>query len=523
MNYLIQKIAFFLIALLAAGVGAVHFVHMLQLSSYQFGQYKRYLQKNSKTAFGLRRVVALLTLLPWVLPQARGNGLVYCALILLCYAGLNWPRKAKKPLVYTARVKRQLATLSLLHLAALVPGLLLPAYGGGFFGLALFLEPLLVALANWLNTPVEKAISNRYVQDARQRLAAMPDLTVIGVTGSFGKTSTKYFLQTLLSTKYHVLMTPGNYNTTLGVVRTVREQLSPTHQVFLCEMGARHPGDIKEICDLVHPKYGVITAIGEQHLESFGTVENIADTKFELYDAIPPEGKVFLNFDNQIIRQKAESKGGKQVVGYGLEGQRDYLASEIAITANGTEFTLTAPDGQSLRYRTRLLGEHNVQNITAAIAVCHQLGLSLEDLAPAVRRLESAPHRMQMIRGSSTYTVIDDAYNSNPKGAEAALRTLAMCQGLRVLVTPGMVELGEREFELNYEFGKQAAQYCDYAALVNPRQAEPIRRGMLEAGFPPEKLLVADTLQQALEFAQTCGQPGQPRFVLLENDLPDNY
>lgn len=519
---MIQKLVFLLAALLAAGVGAVHFVHMLQLSSYQFGQYKRYLQKNAKAAFGPRRVVALLALAPWVFSRARAGAFAYYAVIFLGYAILNRPRKAKKPLVYTARVKRQLATLALLHLAALMPGLLLPPYGGGFFGLALFLEPLLVALANWLNAPLEQAISNRYIQDARQRLAAMPELTVIGVTGSFGKTSTKYFLHTLLSAQYNVLMTPGNYNTTLGVVRTVREQLSPTHQVFLCEMGARHPGDIKEICDLVHPRYGVITAIGEQHLESFGTVENIAGTKFELYDAIPPEGKVFLNFDNPIIRQKAEGQG-KQIIRYGLEGQRDYLASDIAVTAGGTEFTLTAPGGQSLRYRTRLLGEHNVQNITAAIAVCHQLGISLEALAPAVRRLEPAPHRMQMIRGSSTYTVIDDAYNSNPKGAEAALRTLAMCQGLRVLVTPGMVELGEREFELNYEFGRQAAACCDYAALVNPRQAEPIRQGLLAAGFPAEKLMVADTLQQALAFAQTCGQPGQPRFVLLENDLPDNY
>lgn len=519
---MIENMIFLLAALAAAGVSAVHFVHMLQLSSYQFGQYKRYLQKNAETVFGLRRMTALLTLAPWAFPQARGKALIYCAVILLCYAGLNRLHKAKKPLVYTARVKRLLAALSLLNLTAMLPAFLWPAWGGGVFGLALFLEPLLVALTNWLNGPIEKAISNRYVEEARQKLAAMPELTVVGVTGSFGKTSTKYFLHTLLSTQYNVLMTPGNYNTTLGVVRTVREQLSPTHQIFLCEMGARHPGDIKEICDLVRPQYGVITAVGEQHLESFGSVENIANAKFELYDAIPPEGKVFLNFDNQTIRQKAASKGGKPIVRYGLEGERDYLASDIAVTSGGTEFTMTAPDGQSLRYRTRLLGEHNVQNIAAAIAVCCQLGLSLEQLAPAVRRLESAPHRMQMIRGGA-YTVIDDAYNSNPKGAEAALRTLSMCQGLRILVTPGMVELGEKEFELNYEFGKQAAQYCDYAALVNPRQAEPIRQGMLEAGFPPEKLIVADTLQQALEFAQSCGQPGQPRFVLLENDLPDNY
>ena len=227
-----------------------------------------------------------------------------------------------------------------------------------------------------------------------------------------------------------------------------------------------------------------------------------------------------MNEDNEYI---ATRKVGSNVVRYGLEGERDYKASDITVTQSGTEFTVSAPGGESFRYKTRLLGEHNVQNITAAIAVCHKLGISLEELQPAVRRLEPVPHRMQLIRGGSNYTVIDDAYNSNPKGAQAALRTLSMCQGLRILVTPGMVELGEREFDLNFQFGKQAAACCDYVALVNPRQAEPIRQGLLAAEFPEEKMLVADTLQQALAFAQSCGQPGEPRFVLLENDLPDNY
>lgn len=505
-------------ALLAAGLAAVYFVHMLQLCSYQFGQYRHYLRNNTKTALGLRRMVALLALLPLLFGKATADAPLFYGAMFLGYAALNRPHKAKKPLVYTARVKRLLCTTAALDLLALLPGLLGMPYGMALFGAALYLAPLVLALANWINTPVEKAVANHYVEDARRKLEAMPDLTVIGITGSFGKTSTKYFLHALLSTQYNVLMTPGNYNTTLGVVRTVREMLSPTHQIFLCEMGARHKGDIKEICDLVHPQYGVITAIGEQHLESFGSVDTIIQTKFELYDAVPDDGLVFLNFDNGHIAARANRPN---IVRYGLEGERDYKATDIQVTEEGTEFTLTAGE-ESLRFRTRLLGEHNVQNITAAIAVCHKLGIPLKSLLPAVRRLEAVPHRMQLIRGGA-YTVIDDAYNSNPKGAEAALRTLSMCQGLRILVTPGMVELGEREFELNKEFGRQAARCCDYVALVNPRQAEPIRQGLLEAGFDEKKLCVADTLQQALAFAQGCGQPGAPRFVLLENDLPDNY
>ena len=516
---ILETIFMAVLALAAAGVGAVYFVHMLQLCSYQFGQYRHYLQKNTKSIFSLRRLESLFLLLPWILSQGRADRGAYYGVMLLGYCVLNRPRKAKKPLVYTARVKRLLATSAVLYVLALIPGLLLP-YGMAIFGVVLLCTPLVVLLANFINTPVEKMVARYYVEDARKKLQSMPDLTVVGVTGSFGKTSTKYFLNTLLSTKYHVLMTPGNYNTTLGVVRTVREMLSPTHQIFLCEMGARHKGDIKEICDLVHPRYGIITAIGEQHLESFGTVDTIIDTKFELYDAIPMDGLCFLNEDNEFI---AARKVGSNVVRYGLEGERDYKASDIIVTQSGTEFTVSAPGGKSFRYKTRLLGEHNVQNITAAIAVCHKLGISLEELQPAVRRLEPVPHRMQLIRGGSNYTVIDDAYNSNPKGAQAALRTLSMCQGLRILVTPGMVELGEREFDLNFQFGKQAAACCDYVALVNPRQAEPIRQGLAAAEFPEEKILVADTLQQALAFAQSCGQPGEPRFVLLENDLPDNY
>ncbi len=505
-------------ALLAAGVAALYFVHMLQLCSYQFGQYRHYMQKNGQSVFGLRRMAALLALLPLVFGKASADVPLFYAAMFLGYGVLNRLHKAKKPLVYTARVKRLLCTTAVLDVLALLPGLLGLRYGMAVFGAALYLQPLVLLLANWINTPVEKAVANHYVQDARRKLEAMPALTVVGITGSFGKTSTKYFLHTLLSTKYNVLMTPGNYNTTLGVVRTVREMLSPTHQIFLCEMGARHPGDIKEICDLVHPRYGVITAIGEQHLESFGSVDTIIRTKFELYDAVPPDGLVFLNYDNEHI---AAHPGKANVVRYGLEGERDYKATHIRVTEDGTEFTIEV-GGEQVPFRTRLLGEHNVQNITAAIAVCHKLGIGLEELQPAVRRLEAVPHRMQLIRGGA-YTVIDDAYNSNPKGAEAALRTLSMCQGLRILVTPGMVELGQREFELNKEFGRQAAQYCDYVALVNPRQAEPIRQGLLEAGFDEAKLCMADTLQQALQFAQGCGQPGQPRFVLLENDLPDNY
>ena len=308
------------------------------------------------------------------------------------------------------------------------------------------------------------------------------------------------------------MVTPLNYNTTLGVVRTVRENLRPTHEIFVCEMGARNVGDIKEICDLVHPQMGIITAIGPQHLESFKSVANVVKTKFELADALPPEGIFFGNMDSPEIRNR---KVSVPTVGYGLT-RGDYVAQDLRCDERGVRFTV-----RGVEFETRLLGKHNVQNLTGAIAVANTLGIPLEKLRAPVRRLEAVEHRLQL-RGSGDRLVIDDAYNSNPAGASAALETLGMFEGLKILVTPGMVELGSKQSELNTEFGRQAAARCDRAILVGKRQAPPIRAGLLEAGFPREHVFVTDTVEEAIALADSFPAEGR-RVILLENDLPDNY
>ena len=263
-------------------------------------------------------------------------------------------------------------------------------------------------MVNWINRPLEQAIDRHYVADAARILREMPNLTVIGVTGSYGKTSVKYFLNTLLSSRFNVLQTPGNYNTTLGVVRTIREQMKPFHEIFICEMGAREVGDIKEICDLVHPDHGIITSIGPQHLQSFHTIENIIGTKFELADAVPAEGRVFLNYDNGYIRGH---KIDKNVVSYGTTGSDiAYRAYDIAVSPNGSTFKMQDKQGGEYEFHTRLVGNHNVQNIAGAIAVAHTLGIPMEKLRYPVKQLESVPHRLQLSRQGGRI-LLDDSYN----------------------------------------------------------------------------------------------------------------
>lgn len=500
----------------------LYIVHMFQQNSYKPTEYREWLLVKENIGRLLGKILYALISLPLLFIGGRGCLIAACLMNLMTI-WVNKPRHAKKPLVYTARVKRMLATTGILFAAAVLLSLLLSRFAVEACALVLsvlfILLPVFVLLVNLINHPIEQGINQHYINDAARILREMPNLTIIGVTGSYGKTSVKYFLSRLLSTQFSVLHTPGNYNTTLGVVRTIREQMKSFHEIFICEMGAREVGDIKEICDLVHPRYGIITSIGPQHLQSFHSIDNVIHTKFELADAVPADGKVFLNYDNDYI---CSHKTDKQVVSYGTgESDSDYTAYDISVSKEGSAFKMIDKDGREFEFHTKLVGNHNVQNIAGAIAVANTLGIPMEKLLYPVKQLESVPHRLQLMKQGNR-TIIDDAYNSNKSGFKAALDTLAMFEDLRILVTPGMVELGAREYEENEEVGIYAHDKCDYAILIGKKRTKPIQDGLLKSGFPKQKMILVDSLEEA--FQQVNAVPGErQKVVLIENDLPDNY
>lgn len=503
----------------AFGMIILHHMHMFQLNSYKPKVHRRWLKEHSRDLFG----VAIWFLVSVPLLAFLGTyGLIGATVIYCFIAYFMRPQKAKKPLVYTKRVNRMLITTTLLGFSVLVVAilfwnLLLTAI---LFPLLGVLAPWVVLFANTINQPIEKSINQNFINEAEKMIASMPNLTVIGVTGSYGKTSVKFYLQKLLSAKYNVLVTPENYNTTLGVVRTIRENLRATHEIFVCEMGAKNIGDIKEICDLVHPTHGVITSIGPQHLESFLTIDNVIKTKYELADALPANGLLFLNYDNEYIANHSISKN---IVPYGIDdAQSQYRPYDIKVSSKGSTFKLSDEDGIERIFSTKLIGKHNVTNIAAAIAVAHKLGVSMEDCVTQVKRLDGVPHRLQLIKGNQAL-IIDDAYNSNPSGAKAALDTLSQFEGCKIVVTPGMIELGSKQFECNKIFGMQIAAVADYAVLVGAKQTEPILAGLKEAGYPAERTVVAQNLTDALTEVEKIPANGMQKVVLLENDLPDNY
>ena len=251
-------------AIAASVLTVIRTTHMFQQNSYKPRVQFKWMAANAKH-FVINLVILVLAVSALFINKIWLY-IIFYLLALIC-ALVNKPMKnAKKPLVYTARVKRMLVTDTIVS-ARLMRRRFLPATKKrALFGFALTLAfmPFLVLIGNFINAPIEKGIRQYYINDAKKMLKACPDLKVIGITGSYGKTSVKYFLSTALKAKYNVLMTPESYNTPMGVVKTIRERLRPTHEIFVCEMGARNVGDIKEICDIVFPDYGIITSIGEQ-------------------------------------------------------------------------------------------------------------------------------------------------------------------------------------------------------------------------------------------------------------------
>lgn len=492
------------------------YIHMFQLNSYFFKKYLHWMNTNKKKMIIQISLVAVPSIL-LIINNTIANivSIIFLAISII----YNSPKgRAKIPLNITSRVKRMIVTeFLLIVLTLMISGI--ENYIYTKLAILNIIASIICIIANIINLPIEKNIQKKYINEAKKILKSMPNLIVIGVTGSFGKTSVKNFLAKALSAKYEVLVTPKNYNTTMGVVKTIRENLKATHQIFICEMGATKLGDIKEICDLVNPKLGIITSVGPQHLESFKSIENVIKTKYELADAVKKNGgMVFLNYDNEYI-YKQENNFNK--ISYGINNKNlDFNAYNLVSSSRGLSFKVL--DGErEVEFKTKLIGSHNIVNITAAIAVANYLGVKLEKLVPRINQIESVEHRLQLIPHGNL-TIIDDSYNANPVSSKSAIDTLGEFEGIKIVVTPGLIELGKEEIKYNFKFGEHIAKVCDYVFLVGEKNSKAILEGILSKGYDSQKVYTVNTPQEAMSKISKLNIPGKVT-VLLENDLPDNY
>lgn len=454
-------------------------------------------------------------------------GVVLLLLNLYFYNLIYKAYPAKKKLVFTPRVKRMLATTGLIFVIFFILWINLPRTVYSIFGFFVYpLSFIWLILANYINKPIEHLVNQYYYKDALQLLAKNPNLIVIGITGSYGKTSTKNVLYTMLSKNFNVLMTPESFNTKMGLTRTIREHLRPTHQILIAEMGAKEVGDIKELCTFVKPKFGVITSIGPQHLDTFKSFENIISTKGELFRYLEPNGTAFVNIDDENVKNIL-LRDDVKAVKYGLleENQltADYTIESISVGNNGSSFTLVQnSSGKKVRLNTKLLGKHNLSNVLAGASIALTLGVSMDRLGTMTADLKPVDHRLSIRRVNDQYTVLDDAFNSNPVGSKMALEVLKQFEGnKKIIITPGMIELGDQSYSLNKTLGENIADACDYVILVGKNQTKPIWDGLSHKMYPEDRIYVASSIKDG--FRKLSEIVGFNDVVLIENDLPDTF
>lgn len=359
-----------------------------------------------------------------------------------------------------------------------------------------------LALANLIMKAYEMPHAKGFIRRAKAALAASPAVKV-GITGSFGKTSVKHFAAVILSEKYKVIATPASYNTPAGIARTVNEQGADC-EVFLAEMGARRAGDIAELCDMACPSVGVVTGICAQHVETFGSL-----------DAIKAEKGVLAAAAEKCVlgRSCADmDRGNALVMG------RDFDAEDVVLSLEGTGFTLRLPEG-SISVQVPVLGRHAAEDVALAAALCSLLGMDLQEIAAGIAKIQPVPHRLERKEGGGV-VILDDAYNCNAEGAKNAVEVLRLAEGKKVVVTPGIVELGQLEEEVNGALGA-ALVGLDRVILVGETLVLDVRNGYLAAGGDEANLTIVPTLQKAQELLAAELAAGD--CVLFLNDLPDKY
>ncbi len=474
-------------------------LHISQLEGYEYEHYLAWIKNNRDKAYSLN----------------KNN------------------RPVKKPLVMTNRAKRLFNTNYVINIiffiiTAILFVSLLRDYIAILLmiivlGILYYLQPLTMALATLVMEPIEKKINMGFYVSAQKKIKTREDLKVVGITGSFGKTSTKFIVGAILEEKFNVLNTPESYNTPMGLSKVINNELSSEHEVFIAEMGAKKIGEIREVAQLAQPQIGVLTSIGPVHLETFKNIDNILKTKYELIEELPTDGIAIFNYDNEYIKKLAD-KTFKEKILYGMENTEnlDIYADDIEVSELGSRFTLKDKEGNSVRCKTKLLGKHNIYNILAGACVGKALGLTFEEIARGIDRIEPIPHRLNIINPGTGIIVIDDAFNSNPIGSKAALEVISQFkEGKKIIVTPGMIELGEIEESANREFGVNIGKVCDYVILVGEKRTRPIYEGLMETNYNKSNIFTVNNLDEATVQIAKIAKPKD--VVLFENDLPDNY
>lgn len=512
------------------------FLQMIQLSSYKVSGYFLWLKSDRAKYASRLFMLAFLSSSCVLVTNALFSGVQnsefysYLGLIFYFYFTIVFTKKMyeapkKVPLKQTHRMNRLVIAVGLASavtsfLLIAFSSIILPLYKFGIVSITPLTLIILVPIVNMILVPFEILNHHRYILKAKKKLKKYPNLIKIGITGSFGKTTCKNILNVMLSQKYEVCVSPHSFNTPMGLTKVVLDYLKPNHEVLIAEMGARKRGEIAELCRIINPQHGILTSIGTQHLLSFGSEQNIALGKYELIQSLPKSGIAVFNKDNinshPLYQKTTLAKKWVSV----SDDTADCYAKNITVSNEGSAFDLVIGT-EEIACKTALLGVHNLQNILLCACFAKEMGLSMQQIAAAIALLKPIAHRLELIQ-SNGLTILDDSYNASVEGVRAALDVLSSFkQSEKIVVTPGLIELGKLEDIENEKFGNQIASVATKVIIVNKTNLESIKKGLLDKEFNPEHIFEAETLAHAQIILSKIAT--NDSIILFENDLPDNY
>lgn len=434
---------------------------------------------------------------------AAGAFVVVALVMTIGPVGLGL-RGSTSPLAWTDRLRRVAIVASIMWLPVAMVAM---AVNLGFVALAIVAVPVFLDAALLLLGPVERRLGKRWVDDAHAKLMEI-NPSVVAITGSYGKTTTKAYVLSLLAPHHTTVASPASFNNRMGLARAINEHLAAGTEVFVAEMGTYGPGEIRDLCSWIPPKVAVITAIGPVHLERFGSLEVTLASKAEIFERAEI---AVLNVDDEM-----------------LNGLLPSLDQETMITCSalGSDATVSLAESDAgffVRVRGEVIAEVGPvampSNLACAIGVAVAMGVPLDRLGSIVAESEAPAHRQAVFRGEGGFDIIDDTYNSNPAGVRSALATLAsLGDGKRVVVTPGMVELGKEQYDENRKFGQMAAEVASHVLVVGRTNRKALLEGTKQGSA---SVTVMPSRPDAVSWVKA--NLGVGDAVLYENDLPDHY
>lgn len=517
------------------------FFQAVQQCGYKGADYYKWIFAKENSKLTRLAMLSLLSILGFMLtnmafafidhPIVDYLGFIWYAVFFIIYIIGEKKKKTKVPMVMTRRMIRLVITFVVITIifnliliygvnliAVLVKNALIMNFRYAVICLCPIVVPYFILLAYLINNPYEKYSAKKHLLKATQTIENFKGIK-IAITGSYAKTSCKEILATILSEKYNVLATPKSFNTPLGISKTVK-RLDDSYNVFIAEMGARHVGDIKQLCQIVKPNVGVITGITSQHLETFFSINNIKKAKYELVESIG-EGHMVFSADNEhTVEMYKTCPSSKSLAGLDKSNNPLVYVENCEYSLTGTTFTLCYKD-EKIKCTTKLVGENACHNIALASSVAIRLGLTLTQIAVGISKIEQVKHRLQITKNEVGAYIIDDSYNSNPEGVKKAIELLKLVEGKKYVVTPGMIELGIFENQENYNFGRQLASVADKVLLIKRGGTLSIREGLLSQGYDKNNIIMIKSLEESKKFLGENLREGDG--VLFENDLPDLY